>query len=131
MPYRIGSQIQPKSLYVMPANLLSRSVARGRTGMTRRPAAWLDFLAARSAWLACLLCGVAGVAILDDYDVFIDSPMQRAITEFALDYAWRRSDALLSRKYRMYDIVFERRCCRRNACWGCGTADPSICCGTC
>ena len=77
----------------MPANRLARS----RAWLTRHYA----------AWLACLLYGVAGAAVLDDYNAFIDAPMQRATAEITLDYARGRSDALLRYEDRMYGVVFE------------------------
>ncbi len=72
--------------------------ARGRAWLTRHAA----------SGLACLLCVAIGTAVLDDYDVFIDSPGHRMLAEVTLDYAWGRSDALLRYKDRTYGtIIFE------------------------
>ncbi len=68
-----------------------------RTRLTRHAA----------AGLACLLCVAIGTAVLDDYDVFVDSPEQREIAEINLDYVWGRSDALLRYKFRAYGVAFE------------------------
>ena len=70
-------------------------------------AAWPDVLAARSAWLTCLLCGIVGAAVLDDYEAWSDTPWQRKTAELNLDYVRGRSDALLRYEDRMYGIVFE------------------------
>ena len=72
-------------------------LARGRAWLTRHAA----------AGLACLLCVAIGIAVLDDYDVYIDSPMQRETAEITLDYVWGRSDALLRYEDRTYGVVFE------------------------
>ena len=81
----------------MPTHRFARGVARCRTRLTRHSA----------AWLACLLCGVVGVAVLDDYDMFVDAPMQRETAEITLDYVWGRNDALLRYEDRTYGIAFE------------------------
>ena len=60
-----------------------------------------------AAWLVCLLFGVVGVAVLDDYDVVSDSPSDRTLAEINLDYAWGRSDILLGHQDRMYGMAFK------------------------
>ena len=70
-------------------------------------AAVAGFLAARHAWLACALCALAGLAVLDDYGVSGDADWQRETAQVTLDYALGRDDALLDNQDRMYGVVFE------------------------
>ncbi len=77
--------------------MLTNLFARSRTWLTRHAA----------TGLACLLCGAVGIAVLDDYDAFIDAPDQRETAAITLDYAWGRTDALLRYEFRMNGVVFE------------------------
>ncbi len=79
----------------MAANLL----ARGRRWTARR----------RSPLLVCLLFGIVGIAVLDDFEPFGDTAVQRVITESTVDYVWGRNDALMSLRndLRLYGVVFE------------------------
>ncbi len=64
-------------------------------------------VAARSAWWACALFVLAGVAVLDDYGVAQDEGIQRHTAIVALDYVWGRSDELLRFENRMYGVAVE------------------------
>ncbi len=66
-----------------------------------------DRAAARSAWLACALFLLAGVAVLDDYGMNEDERMQRRTARLTLDYARGRNDELLRYEDRMYGVAVE------------------------
>ena len=84
-----------------------------RSIVTRYPqtrsfyAAAAAFLAARSAWLVCALCALAGWAVLDDYGVSGDADRQRKTAQITLDYVLGRDDALLDDRDRVYGVVFD------------------------
>ena len=61
----------------------------------------------RGPLLVCLLSGIVGAAVLDDYDPFRDTWSSRANAQSTLDYAWGRNDDLLRYDFRMYGGVFE------------------------
>ncbi len=75
--------------------------------MTSSLRAIADRAAARSAWLACALFLLAGVAVLDDYGVVRDMVVNRHTAQLALDYAWGRNDKLLSHYDRTYGVAVE------------------------